>query len=181
MQKSTINTLRLSAIVAVALWLLATLGEMMLRPPPVPPVPASGAQASDQAQETAPAVPASCPAVEDNLEALVGESRTCETDDDCTLFDYGYPIDCMTSVAKSAIPGLRTAYRQYDDSCEHRLFFDCPTEPFVRVPVCRNQRCTVELFRNGSIEGRSLERHDEASRERHQGSPPEDAISERNL
>lgn len=156
MQKSTINTLRLSAVVAVGLWLLATLGEMMLRPPP-PPAPAVPEQSAEPTQETA-AVPASCPAVEDNLETLVAESRTCETDDDCTLFDYGYPIDCMTSVAKSAIPGLRMAYKQYGESCEHRLFYDCPTEPFVRVPVCRNNRCTVELFGNGSAEGRSLER-----------------------
>lgn len=157
MQKSTINILRLSAVVAVGLWLLATLGEMLLRPPP-PPAPAVSEGPAEPAREPAPAAPASCPAVEDNLEALVTESRGCETDDDCTLFDYGYPIDCMTSVAKSAIPGLRTAYKQYDESCEHRLFYDCPTEPFVRVPVCRNQRCTVELFGNGSVEGRSLER-----------------------
>jgi hypothetical protein len=147
---------------------------MVLRPPPPPlPPPAAGGQATDRVPDPAPPVPASCPAVEDNLETLVNESRTCETDDDCTLFDYGYPIDCMTSVAKSAIPGLRTAYRQYDDSCEHRLFFDCPTEPFVRVPVCRNQRCTVELFGNGSIEGRSLKRH--------QGMPPRNATTEKDL
>jgi hypothetical protein len=159
MQKSTINILRLSAVVAVGLWLLATLGEMLLRPPP-PPAPALFGEPAAPAQPSAPAVPASCPAVEDNLENLVGESRACETDDDCTMFDYGYPIDCMTSVAKSAIPGLRTAYKQYDESCEHRLFYDCPTDPFVRVPVCRNQRCTVELFGNGSgVEGRSLERN----------------------
>lgn len=158
MQKSTINILRLSAVVALGLWLLATLGEMMLRPPPPPPAPAVPEESVEQRRGEAPALPASCPAVEDNLESLVAESRDCETDDDCTLFDYGYPIDCMTSVAKSAIPGLRTAYKQYDESCEHRLFYDCPTDPFVRVPVCRNKRCSVELFGNGSAEGRSLER-----------------------
>ena len=161
MQKSTINTLRLSAVVAVALWLLATLGDLLLRPPPPRSVPAAGeavGASEDRTRASAQAIPASCPDVEDNLETLVSESRACRTDDDCTLFDYGYPIDCMTSVAKTAIPALRTAYRQYDDSCEHRLFYDCPTEPFVRVPVCRNQRCTVELFGNGSVEGRSLER-----------------------
>jgi hypothetical protein len=156
MQKSTITVLRLSAVVAVGLWLLATIGEMILHPPP-PPTPAPAA-AREAAEAPAPAMPAACPAVEDNLEILVTESRGCRTDDDCTLFDYGYPIDCMTSVAKSAIPGLRAAYKQYDESCEHRLFYDCPTDPFVRVPVCRNQRCTVELFGNGSPEGRSLER-----------------------
>lgn len=160
MQKSTVNVLRVSALVAVGLWLAATLGEMMLRPPPPPEQPAAAtAPAADPAQGAAPALPASCPAVEDNLETLVGESRDCRTDEDCTLFDYGYPIDCMTSVAKSAVPALRAAYRQYDESCEHRLFYDCPTEPFVRIPVCRNNRCTVELFGNGGVEGRSLERN----------------------
>lgn len=158
MKKSTINILRLSAVVAVGLWLLATLGEMMLRPPPPPPATPVPEQSAGPSPDVAPAVPAACPAVEDNLEALVAESRSCETDDQCTLFDYGYPIDCMTSVAKSAIPALRTAYKQYDESCEHRLFYDCPTDPFVRVPVCRDSRCTVELFGNGSVDGRSLER-----------------------
>ena len=162
MQKSTINVLRLSALVAVGLWLVATLAELMLRPPPPPetPAPEAAASATEPGRSAAPALPASCPAVEENLEALVTESRDCESDDDCTLFDYGYPIDCMSSVAKSAVPALRAAYRQYDESCEHRLFYDCPTEPFVRVPLCRNNRCTVELFGRGSPEGRSLQRSD---------------------
>lgn len=160
MQKSTVNVLRLSVAVAVGLWLVATLGEMMLRSPPPPERPSGEAAApgTEPRQGASPALPASCPAVEDNLEALVGESRDCRTDDDCTLFDYGYPIDCMTSVAKSAVPALRRAYRQYDESCEHRLFFDCPTEPFVRVAVCRSSRCTVELYGNGGPEGRPLGR-----------------------
>lgn len=157
MQKSTINVLKLSAVIAVGLWLVATIGEMILNPPP-PPAPAAPERPAAPTRDAAPALPASCPAVEDNVETLVAESRECETDDDCTLFDFGYPIDCMTSVAKSAIPGLRAAYKQYDESCEHRLFFDCPTEPFVRVPVCRSKRCTVELFGKDGPEGRSLER-----------------------
>lgn len=160
MQKSTVNVLRVSAVVAVGLWLVATLGEMVLRPPPPPERPVAEADSAlEPRQGAAPALPASCPAVEENVETLVGESRGCQTDEDCTLFDYGYPIDCMTSVAKSAVPALRAAYRQYDESCEHRLFYDCPTEPFVRIPVCRNNRCTVELFGNGGPEGRSLERN----------------------
>lgn len=157
MQKSTINVLRVSVVVAIGLWLVATLGEMVLRPPPPPESAFAGPKANVEQPQPA-ALPPSCPAVEDNLEVLVAESLACRTDDDCTLFDYGYPIDCMTSVAKDAVPGLRRAYKQYDESCEHRLFYDCPTEPFVRVPVCRSNRCTVELFGNGSNEGRTLER-----------------------
>lgn len=151
--------LKLSAIIAVGLWGVATLVDMMLRPEP-PPVAQSEPVASPDAARHGPAtqIPAACTEVEDNVEVLVDESRACATDDDCTLFDYGYPIDCMTSVAKSAIPGLRTAYRQYDESCEHRLYFDCPTDPFVRVPVCLKNRCTVELFRAGDPEARTLER-----------------------
>lgn len=162
MQKSTIYTIRLSVIAAVVLWLVATLTDMMLRPPPPPapqPAPEKAGSPFEPPQGAAPALPASCPAVEENVQALVAESRGCQTDDNCTLFDYGYPIDCMTSVAKSAVPGLRIAFRQYDESCEHRLFYDCPTEPFVRVPVCRENRCTVELFRNGDTQGTSLERN----------------------
>lgn len=152
------HLLRLSAALAVGLWLVATLGDLVLRAPPPPPPPASSVPPTASRAPVPPVVPASCADVEDNLELLVGESRACATDEDCTLFDYGYPIDCMMSVAKSAVPGLRTAYRQYDESCEHRLFYDCPTEPFVRVPLCSNNHCVVELFREGDPEGRTLER-----------------------
>lgn len=163
MQRSTANLLRLSAAVAVGLWLLATLAETLFRPEPSRLAPASvpDRSADRPRPASAPPVPASCPEVEDNLEALVDEAGSCSTDDECTLFDYGYPLDCMSSVAKAAVPGLRTAYRQYDQSCEHRLFYDCPTEPFVRVPVCRDNRCTVELFRQGDPQGRVLQPDDE--------------------
>ncbi|MDZ7644207.1 MAG: hypothetical protein U5K76_08370 [Woeseiaceae bacterium] len=82
---------------------------------------------------------------ERKIQALVADSRSCETDDDCTIFDYGYPIQCLTSVAKSEITRLRLQYREYEADCEFRVYYDCPSEPMERKPVCRNNRCEVEL------------------------------------
>ena len=79
------------------------------------------------------------------MQALVEESRSCLRDEDCTIFDYGYPIQCLTSVAKSEITALRLEYRDYEKDCEHRVYYDCPSEPLEREPVCRNGRCEVEL------------------------------------
>ena len=75
----------------------------------------------------------------------VEEARYCTTDDDCTLFDYGYPIQCMTSVARSEITALRLQYRRYEESCEYRVYYDCPSGSLERQAVCRQNRCGVKL------------------------------------
>lgn len=150
MQKATLVLVVLSALVAAVLWMSATLlqrnigsaeqdaaGSPFLRQPPSGP----------DRQETGGTTLLSCQETENRLAQVVDGSRHCVTDEECTLFDYGYPIDCMTSVAKDRIPLLREEYRRYDESCEHRVFFDCPTEPYVRLPVCRDNRCVVELDR----------------------------------
>ena len=91
----------------------------------------------------APAV--SCAATEDELRASVESARACSTDSDCTLFDYGYPIECMTSVAKTHITPLRLAYRNYEQQCEFRVYYDCPTGDVERRPVCIDNKCSVTL------------------------------------
>lgn len=103
----------------------------------------------------------SCQETENRLRIVIDRARSCNVDDDCTLFDYGYPLDCMTSVAKSQIPLLREEYRQYDESCEYRVFYDCPTEPYVRLALCRNNRCIVELDKRDDFEDATLDRLNE--------------------
>ena len=150
MQKATLVLVVLSALVAAVLWMSATLlqrniaspeqdaaGSSFLRQPP---------RGSPGPEPTGTPL-LSCQETENRLVQVVDGSRHCASDEDCTLFDYGYPIDCMTSVAKERVPLLREEYRRYDESCEHRVFFDCPTEPYVRLPVCRDNRCVVELDR----------------------------------
>jgi hypothetical protein len=136
--------------IAVVLWFLATLLESRLQAPEQAPPPA-GPVAEDSVEDF-PAgevvrAPLSCEVSEARLKRVIDRARSCEVDDDCTLFDYGYPLDCMTSVAKSQIPSLREEYRKYDESCEFRVFYDCPTDPYVRLSLCRNNRCIVELDR----------------------------------
>ena len=79
------------------------------------------------------------------------------TDSDCTLFDFGYPIDCMTSVAKSEITDLRLEYRRYEESCDFRVYFDCPAEPMVRRAVCQQNRCSVSLETIDGLEKETLD------------------------
>lgn len=86
-----------------------------------------------------------CDAAENDMREAVAAAQSCSTDDDCTLFDYGYPIQCMTSVAKSEITSLRLRYRDYESSCQFRVYYDCPTDGAERVAVCRNRQCVVEL------------------------------------
>jgi hypothetical protein len=166
LQKSTTSLLTISAAIAVVLWLLATLLQLSLQPArrmpvtapePVPEtreVPAEQAAARVMERRSSHEV---CSAIEVELRSVIGETRQCTTNDECTLFDYGYPIDCMTSVAKSGIVPLREAYRKYDESCEHRVFYDCPTEPFVRLPVCQSGRCEVELLDPRSLQDETVE------------------------
>lgn len=150
MPKSSIALILLSALVAVVLWFLATALETWLRmPEPAPTAPPGAVEEQpERGGDPLEPDPGECQETENRLVQIVEESRHCVSDDDCTLFDYGYPIDCLTSVSKSRISLLREEYRKYDESCEFRVFFDCPTEPYVRLPVCRNNRCVVELDSN---------------------------------
>lgn len=90
----------------------------------------------------------SCRDAEARLMATVEASQSCEVDEDCTILDYGYPLQCMTSIAQSKVSAFRLEYRRYEESCEYRVYYDCPSEPLIRVPVCRDNRCAVELSRN---------------------------------
>jgi len=151
----------MSVVIAVVLWSLATMLEARLGRAPVdsPSAPATTRESpgNEPAQVREIAPPTSCEGSENNLKKTIESARACNVDDDCTLFDYGYPLDCMTSVAKDDIPLLRDEFRKYDETCEYRVFYDCPTEPYVRLAVCRNNRCVVELDRLDALRESTLE------------------------
>jgi hypothetical protein len=148
MKTSSYRTGLISVSAAVFLWLVATWFEDDSRWLPV-----SGTEAIEtNLQSTRSDSPVrvntdvlSCEQAETGLETRVGSSRYCVADDDCTLFDYGYPIQCLTSVAKSEITALRLEYRRYEQSCAYRVYYDCPSGEMARLAVCRNNRCEVEL------------------------------------
>lgn len=138
----------MSAAVAVVLWLVATWFEDDDRWLPA----AARAPAATWPQTSRPDTPLAvetkvpdCAQAEAKLAAKVDEARYCVTDEDCTLFDYGYPIQCLTSVSTAEITALRLQYVNYDQSCSFRVYYDCPSGAMERLPVCRNQRCEVEL------------------------------------
>jgi len=146
--------------IAILLWFLATAVELQLQVHEEAPPPDGAAEqkrAGDGPPGTGATASMSCTESEERLKDVIAGARSCDTDEDCTLFDYGYPLDCMTSVAKSQIPRLREEYRRYDESCDFRVFYDCPTEPYVRLALCRNNRCVVELDRRDDLQDSTLD------------------------
>jgi hypothetical protein len=98
----------------------------------------------------------SCEQAEAGMVAMVDEARYCTTDDDCTLFDYGYPIQCLTSVNRAQITALRQEYRRYEASCSYRVYYDCPSGEMQREAVCRNNRCAVDLVTDELLKDQTL-------------------------
>ena len=150
----------ISVTVAVALWLIATWLEG--DSPWLVTVPESGSGfANTGVREDSPVKvsrdAAACEQAEAALRAKIDDAQSCSTDDDCTLFDYGYPIQCLTSVAKTEITALRLEYRNYEQSCAYRVYYDCPTGRMERKAVCRSSRCAVELQSTEVLEEETLD------------------------
>ncbi len=160
MKRLKYATALISITVAVALWLIAT----WLEGDSPWLVPGSESGAGFANSEVRPDTPvqvrpelAGCEQAEDALRQKVDAAQYCSTNDDCTLFDYGYPIQCLTSVAKSEITTLRLEYRSYQQSCAYRVYYDCPTGSLERQAVCRGNRCSVDLQSNEVLEEETLD------------------------
>jgi hypothetical protein len=160
MKSSSNPTVLISVVAAVVLWLGATLFEDDSRW--LPPEANTRFDTAVEAprRDTPVRIDTdvlSCSQAESNLQAKVDDARYCSIDDDCTLFDYGYPIQCLTSVSKSEITSLRTEYRQYESSCAYRVYYDCPSGDMERQAVCRNNLCSVELISNDPLQDMTLQ------------------------
>lgn len=145
------STTSLSIVIAIILFAIATLIEGDPPPPELVPEEQTPRMITtvrqDSALRDADAAEA-CRRAEERVLEVVAESQYCEVDEDCTILDYGYPLQCMTSIAQSRVSAFRLEYRNYEERCEYRVYYDCPSEPLIRVPMCRNNRCEVELSRN---------------------------------
>ena len=160
MKNTRYATATISVVAAVILWLVATWLEddtrwLALTTKSAPEI---------VVQEIRPDSPvrantgrASCEQAEESMRQNVADAQLCQTDDDCTLFDYGYPIECLTSVSKDQITVLRRAYLDYEQSCAYRVYYDCPSGPAEREAVCRNNRCAVELRTIDELQEETLE------------------------
>ncbi len=160
MNRLPITMSLISLAAAIGLWLVASwLEGDSWSPDAALPTPGefAGAGVRPDSSIRTDAQGSACSVVEDTLREKVAASQYCTTDDDCTLFDYGYPIECLTSVAKSEITALRYAYRDYEESCAYRVYYDCPTGQMERQAVCRSNRCAVELQSTGILEEETLE------------------------
>lgn len=138
----------MSIVIAIVLFVLASWIEGLRSPrPPIDraPTPVVERPGGDDAPMRDDITLPSCREAEQDVRDKVEASQSCDADADCTIFDYGYPIECLTSVAQSEISALRLVYRTYEQSCSFRVFYDCPSAPLERHPVCRNNRCAVEL------------------------------------
>jgi hypothetical protein len=158
MKQLTSSTTAISIVIATVLFAVASYFDSP--PPPlfdpdvnaewIPDVRPDTAVRDEQSTQ-------SCQKAEDRLLAAVDAAQACEVDDDCTLLDYGYPIQCMTSIAQDAVTAVRLEFREYENSCPYRVYYDCPSEPMQRVPVCRNNRCEVELQRHEQLKRLTLD------------------------
>lgn len=160
MKSSSYQTALISVIAAVVLWLVATWFEDDSRW--LPPEAVKQIDTTVQAPMTDTPVRIdtdvlSCSQAEETLQARVDSAQYCSSDDDCTLFDYGYPIQCLTSVAKAEITALRLEYRNYENSCAYRVYYDCPSGEMERQAVCRDNRCAVELISNDPLQDATLQ------------------------
>jgi len=160
MNKLPYATALLSVVIAVSLFLIASWLEG--DPPWLVPRPEGGNHFTNA--PVTPETPArtapresGCDDAEETLRVKVENAQHCSTDDDCTLFDYGYPIQCLTSVAKSEITALRLEYRNYEQSCAFRVYYDCPTGNMERQAVCRDRRCSVVLESTDVLEDKTLD------------------------
>jgi len=153
-------TALISVTVAVALWLIATWLEgdspWLVSGPETDAGFANSEVRPDTPVQVRPEFDG-CEQAEDALRQKVDAAQYCSTNDDCTLFDYGYPIQCLTSVAKSEITTLRLEYRNYEQSCAYRVYYDCPTGNLERQAVCRGNRCSVDLQSNEVLEEETLD------------------------
>lgn len=161
MNRLPVNTTLISVALAIGLFTIASFFEDDSRWMPVEPAalrttpqrPSSGLGGPLKTTSSAE----SCEQSEQLLQQSVAAARHCSTDDDCTLFDYGYPIQCLTSVAKSEITNLRLDFKRYELSCDYRVYYDCPTGDVDRRAVCRGNLCTVELETIDSLRDETLE------------------------
>ncbi len=149
-----------SLVIAVVLFTVATLIEGERPAPEPPPAEATPQLIREVRPDTAvrdDRVAQTCQDAEAALMARVEAAQACEVDEDCTILDYGYPIQCLTSIAQDQVTAVRLQYRSYEESCTYRVYYDCPAEPLERVPVCRSNRCEVELRTNDQLKQLTLD------------------------
>ena len=159
MKRTQFGTLSISIVAAVILWAVASMFEddsrwTELAPGDTPDLTIDSRPADTPVRTNTSA--ASCEQAESAMLQKVDESRYCTVDDDCTLFDYGYPIQCLTSVTKNEITALRREYDNYHASCQYRVYYDCPSGEAERVAVCRSNRCEVELVTPDLLQDETL-------------------------
>ena len=160
MKYLTSSTTSLSMVVAVVLFVVASWIDSK-RPAPEPPEESTTPQLINEVRRDSAvrdeSVTRDCRVAERQLFDTLDASQSCSVDADCALFDYGYPIQCLTSVARSEISALRVEYKNYEAACTYRVYYDCPTAPNERKPVCRQNRCTVELRTLDMLKDQTLE------------------------
>jgi len=153
-------TALISISLAVILWFIATRFEDESRWLPMqegtPPDLTMQQPGKDTPVQTTQNI-TNCEQAEDDLRKKVAGAQSCSTDDECTVADYGYPIQCLTSVAKSEITSLRLEYRNYEKNCAFRVYYDCPSGQAKRQAVCRNNRCEVDLVTTDLLQEETLE------------------------
>ncbi len=149
MPRVSLIAIGVSVLLVMTLWLFAE--SLRQAPPPVSvPTPAPQVVPAPTAPVNRPTAGSeetlSCATVESRLIEQLAASRSCTRNADCTIVDYGYPVECLTAVARAQISELRQAFFAYRERCEYRVYYDCPTGDARPYAVCDAGRCEVRLL-----------------------------------
>ena len=100
--------------------------------------------------------PLTCAAPEERaIIRLIEEARSCNTDGDCTLAEFGCPFGCVSPINVAHVERIQRKVDSYRDRC-FRCWYRCGH--LAGYPACRDQRCVYEpldLRPNNPLEGDS--------------------------
>ena len=101
-----------------------------------------------------------CAQMENTFAANLDESRSCLVDTDCSLTRFECPFECVASVSKSLIAGLKGEEASFQQSCG-RCESDCPQTLAKWRAACVRQRCIVLDRSIEELEEETLQRINE--------------------
>lgn len=97
-----------------------------------------------------------CSAAEKEVRILLGRSRSCQVDSDCTLAHRGCPFGCITAVADSAVSSIYELERTFQTQC-HDCVYSCEAPVFKWNAVCVRGNCRVADGTSENLKKETLE------------------------
>lgn len=84
-----------------------------------------------------------CERAESELFAKLLQSRSCESNADCTLAYFDCPFGCITAVNQSTLDDLYKEEKAFQQKCR-QCVYSCAAPLFEWRATCVRQRCVVQ-------------------------------------